>query len=65
MSEAMIEGLVQVISSLKKTERRKLINRLVESRVLSEDQEDRLLLEERKHEPSLSYREVRSELKRK
>ena len=65
MSDVMVEGLTQVILSLKPRQRRLLITKLVNSRVLDEDAEDRLLLELRKDEPSAPYHEVRKDLCKK
>ncbi|HUT55252.1 MAG TPA: hypothetical protein VM658_17820 [bacterium] len=65
MNDSMVEGLAQVILSLKPAQRRRLVNKIVESNLLTEDEEDQLLIEARKSEPSIPYAEIRNELKRK
>lgn len=65
MGNTIVDGLTTVILSLKPRERRRLITRLVDSHVLSEDEEDRLLIEQRKDEISIPFREVVKELKEK
>lgn len=65
MSDALIDGLSQVIFSLKPTQRRQLLNRLVDSHVLSEDEEDALLVELRKDEAPIPYKKIRRDLKKK
>ena len=65
MTEQMLEGLSQVILALKPSERRQLWGKLVRSHALSEDEEDVLLIETRRHEPCRPYSEIRQELKKK
>jgi hypothetical protein len=65
MSEAMLDGITQVIESLKPAQRKKLINRLIASHVLSEDEQDLLLIEQRRHEPLIPYSTIRKELVKK
>ena len=65
MSDTIVEGLTQIIISLKPAQRRRLVNRLVETHALSEDDEDRMLVETRRNEASIPYDEIRRELKRK
>jgi len=62
MTDQMLEGLTQIIISLKPSERRKLWGRLLRSRALSEDEQDVLLIETRRPEPSRPYAEIRREL---
>jgi len=65
MSDALIEGISQVIFSLKPTQRRRLLKHLIDSNVLSEDEEDLLTIELRKDEPKIPYKEIRRDLKKK
>ncbi len=65
MSHSMIEGLSQVILTLKPAQRRKLINKLVEEEASSEDEEDRIIVAIRENEPSVPYEKVRQRLKKK
>ena len=65
MTEQLVVGLTQVILSLKPAERRKLWGSLIRSHALSEDEEDTLLIETRRLEPSRPYAEIRRELVKK
>jgi hypothetical protein len=65
MTQQMLEGITQIILSLKPSERRKLWGHLIRTRALSEDEADILLIETRRAEPSRPYSEIRKELIRK
>ena len=65
MTQQLLEGLTKIILSLKPAERRELWGSLIRARALSEDDEDILLIESRRHEPSRPYAEIRKELVKK
>jgi hypothetical protein len=63
--DSLIEGLVQVILSLKPAQRRRLIDKLIDRHVLSEDDEDRMIIEMRKDEPTIPYSKIKARMKRR
>jgi hypothetical protein len=65
MRDGMVDGITVIIKALSPAQRRRLARRLIEEHVFSEDEEDVLLFETRKHESSRPYSEIRTELVRK
>lgn len=58
----IVEGLVTVVSALKKKDREELIERLLKDRKLVEELEDILILRRRRKEPTRPIEEFAREL---
>jgi hypothetical protein len=56
--DQVIEGLFTIIRGLDQEQRAQLFRKLLSQVVLSKDQQDILVIESRRHEPSLPLEEV-------
>lgn len=61
----IIEGMLTIVSGLKKKERREFLTRLITSGVLSEDEQDILVIESRRGEPTRPLDKFVKEMRKK
>lgn len=64
MSE-VVEGVVKIISSMNKRERRELLERLLMDNHINEDLADSLTILQRQHERTIPWEAVKRRLRRK
>ncbi len=63
--DQVIEGLFTIIRGLDRGKRAQLFKKLIDRGVLSEDEQDILVIESRRHEPSLPLEEVCERIRNK